>query len=387
MPHGLVVQVIMVKGNILQNMVEKAMKKGDNSKMIKGIKGQGFLSDFLSVTMDLVLKRPWFGFVVFFGIAIISSESESSCPANVKLNPDSMIRCKLKITELSIPATDIDLQPTDMAKIKVTINITVAGKSFIGGAMQITVVGEMLSSVTISTSPSGKLMMKVTLCKVVVKSCKTNLPSSMLPKIVNKFLDSTLGKVMPGVIKIQKKNGEMVPFECEPLPDDLPPCKEKMSAVYMPASALNAVLALVHPLFNTALTKVKGAAPTSDELKKILPGKHDCSVTFATEQEHLAINLKAGSCKTVELSSPSGDVTAAAKYTETIMEHHMPHCNGRCDVLEGLLSTVPGCGWSLDDGLKLDQTIFKADVTETDLGALCPKVGPEETGMEACWMK
>ncbi|KAG8131410.1 hypothetical protein E2320_009347 [Naja naja] len=174
--------------------------------------------------------------------------------------------------------------------------------------MTITVTTEVTMNCRISKTPDNKVTLKITECKVAVKSCKTNLPSSMLPKIVNKFLDSTLGKVMPGVlcpaadtivskqaeafeqmmakkpigpsgyisydvakkplahttylnidltVKIEKKNGEIIQSACDPLPDNLPPRKEEMSVVYLPASALNAVFMLTQPQLNTVLTKVK----------------------------------------------------------------------------------------------------------------------------------
>ncbi|NWX52753.1 BPIB6 protein, partial [Steatornis caripensis] len=37
-------------------------------------------------------------------------------------------------------------------------------------------------------------------CRVALVSVKTNLPSSMLPKVMSKFLDSTLQKVLPGLL-------------------------------------------------------------------------------------------------------------------------------------------------------------------------------------------
>ncbi|KAK1337391.1 hypothetical protein QTO34_002017 [Cnephaeus nilssonii] len=37
-------------------------------------------------------------------------------------------------------------------------------------------------------------------CEVILVSVKTNLPSKMMPNVVNKFLDSTLHKVLPGMM-------------------------------------------------------------------------------------------------------------------------------------------------------------------------------------------
>ncbi|XP_070600365.1 BPI fold-containing family B member 6-like [Erythrolamprus reginae] len=408
----------------------------------------------------LVLKRPWLGVLVFFCIAMVPSESGDTCIAKVKLPPETMMRMVqvsmiqgnilqnmvekamkngdnskmikgikgLKIQDLCIPNTDMELMPTDTMKLRILINITVSGKSFIGGNMQITVVAELQIYVQISVCPKGKVITKITGCKVIVISCKTNLPSSMLPKIVNKFLDSTLGKVMPGVlcpaadmiiekqmvafqimlgkkaigiigfivyevaekpdvqltfihisikITIQNKKGERKAFDYDQLPDKLPPSKDKMCAVYIPATAVSSVIDLMKPHLNTVVPKVKGAVPTSDQLKKLLPKaglpagkklkvkithtespkvtisssasslttsieasfvdakkgnqilsikmKHKCRITFAIKQEHLTISLKKGACRTVEVSSPAGDVTGASKYTESVMDSWVQH--------------------------------------------------------------
>ncbi|KAJ1076711.1 hypothetical protein K5549_010029 [Capra hircus] len=47
---------------------------------------------------------------------------------------------------------------------------------------------------------TGLPMFKSEGCEVILVSVKTNLPSNMLPKVVNKFLDSTLHKVLPGLM-------------------------------------------------------------------------------------------------------------------------------------------------------------------------------------------
>ncbi|KAK9404870.1 BPI fold-containing family B member 6-like [Crotalus adamanteus] len=269
------------------------MKNGDNSKMIKGIKG-------------------------------------------------------LKIENLEIPSISTGLKADDIIMTVVDVTITVFGKSLIDRQMTITMGGEINTIGKISSLPNGELVMKATDCKVAVKSCKTNLPSSMLPKIGNKCLDSTLGKVMPGVlcpaadlmmtklkesfykilgkkpignigyivyevaekpvvcatdvslilkIKIEKKNGEAIPFECDPLPDDLPTKEGKTASFFLPSSAIDALMILYQEHLKTLVTKVKGSVPTSDQLRKMLPGVHECSALVSIEQELLAISLKAGSCR------------------------------------------------------------------------------------------
>ncbi|KAL8179876.1 UNVERIFIED_CONTAM: hypothetical protein K2H54_073816 [Gekko kuhli] len=76
--------------------------------------------------------------------------------------------------------------------------------------MEITVSSNMTTTSRM-TVEKKKLHFAVTKCTVDLISCKTNLPSSMLPKIVNKFLNSTLGKVLPGMMcpAADKVVGEM----------------------------------------------------------------------------------------------------------------------------------------------------------------------------------
>ncbi|KAM3839340.1 BPI fold-containing family B member 6-like [Vipera latastei] len=412
--------------------------------------------------MDLALKMPWVGMLVFFCVATVPSESGDSCTSIMLLKPQTVLRMVqvtvtkgniladlilkamknkdnkkmikgikgLTVNELKIPDIEIIFSPPDIIKIKLELVISVAGKSFIGGNMVITVGVQIMMAAKISRLPNGELLFKVTDCKVVVKSCKTNLPSSMLPKIVNKFLDSTLAKVMPGVlcpatdmimekikasfktilgkkpiwnigfiqlkvsekpvvvsthisinlkIIVEKKNGEVIPFECDPLPDNLPAKEGKTVAFYLPASALHALMILYQPHLNTPLTKVKGSVPTSDHLKKMLPGaglpagkklkiqvthrehpliavsstgvsittrtevsfmdvkrgntlisfqmEHECSASIVIKREMMIFSLTAGSCRTREISSSAGDASAASKYLETVMEDAIPHMN------------------------------------------------------------
>nr|CAO79917.1 bactericidal/permeability-increasing protein-like 3 [Deinagkistrodon acutus] len=413
--------------------------------------------------MDLALKMPWVGVLVFFCAAMVPSESGDSCTANVILEPAIILRMiqmtiiqgniledmimkamktgdnnkmikgikGLAIKDLVIVHIIPTLKEKNIVIVNLFLIVTVAGKSFIGGYMTITVGGEMDMTGMISCLPNGELIMKVTECKVVVKSCKTNLPSSMLPKIVNKFLDSTLGKVMPGVlcpaadlmmeklkisfhtilakkpigsigyivykvaekpivytthislilkIQIEKKNGEPIQSECDPLPSDLPTKEGKSAAVFLPTQTVHTLMALYQEHLKTPVTKVKGSVPTSDQLKKMLPGAglpagkklkiqlthreyplvsvsstgntirtriqasfldvkrgnevfsilmvHECSAGISIKQELLVISLKVGSCRTIEITSSAGDVSAAKKYMETVMDAAIPHMNG-----------------------------------------------------------
>nr|XP_034977901.1 BPI fold-containing family B member 6-like [Zootoca vivipara] len=106
----------------------------------------------------------------------------------------------LKVTDIQPPELEMKLhEPADM-EMDLGSQITIAGKSFIGGTMEITVKSRMRTISCIEYDANKELKMKVKQCTVELISCKTNLPSSMLPKIVNKFLNSTLQKVLPGMM-------------------------------------------------------------------------------------------------------------------------------------------------------------------------------------------
>ncbi|KFZ59252.1 BPI fold-containing family B member 6, partial [Antrostomus carolinensis] len=73
----------------------------------------------------------------------------------------------LKVKDLRPPVISLALRPGSGLFMAVLIQMTIAGKRS---------------------------------CHVALVSVKTNLPSSMLPKVMSKFLDSTLQKVLPGLL-------------------------------------------------------------------------------------------------------------------------------------------------------------------------------------------
>ncbi|XP_053901913.1 BPI fold-containing family B member 6 [Malaclemys terrapin pileata] len=72
--------------------------------------------------------------------------------------------------------------------------------SFIGANMEITVVANMTAKNKLSQDDLGCPKFSVGDCQISLVSVKTNLPSSMLPEIVNKFLVTTLQKVLPDLL-------------------------------------------------------------------------------------------------------------------------------------------------------------------------------------------
>ncbi|CAI5778588.1 BPI fold-containing family B member 6 [Podarcis lilfordi] len=106
----------------------------------------------------------------------------------------------LKVKDIQPPVIEIRLQEPGNIEMSVGSQITIAGKSFIGGTMEITVKSNMTTVSCMEYDANKELRLKAKSCLVELISCKTNLPSSMLPKIVNKFLNSTLTKVLPGMM-------------------------------------------------------------------------------------------------------------------------------------------------------------------------------------------
>uniref|UniRef100_A0A7M4EKE2 BPI fold containing family B member 6 n=1 Tax=Crocodylus porosus TaxID=8502 RepID=A0A7M4EKE2_CROPO len=108
----------------------------------------------------------------------------------------------LKVKDLQPPEISLMFVPGMGLFMAVLTKITIAGKSFIGGNMEISLVANMTAKNKLSQDDSGSLKFSVENCQIAIVSVKTNLPSSMLPKVVNKFLDSTLQKVMPGLVSL-----------------------------------------------------------------------------------------------------------------------------------------------------------------------------------------
>ncbi|XP_025068004.1 BPI fold-containing family B member 6 isoform X2 [Alligator sinensis] len=106
----------------------------------------------------------------------------------------------LKVKDLQPPEISLTFVPGTGLFMAVLTKITIAGRSFIGGNMEISLVANMTAKNKLSQADSGSPKFSVENCQIAIVSVKTNLPSSMLPKMVNKFLDSTLQKVMPGML-------------------------------------------------------------------------------------------------------------------------------------------------------------------------------------------
>ncbi|XP_055281423.1 BPI fold-containing family B member 6 [Moschus berezovskii] len=107
----------------------------------------------------------------------------------------------LKVKDVLLPVITMSFMPGVGVFQCVSTGMTITGKSFMGGNMEIIVVLNITATNRLlQDEETGLPMFKSEGCEVILVSVKTNLPSNMLPKVVNKFLDSTLHKVLPDLM-------------------------------------------------------------------------------------------------------------------------------------------------------------------------------------------
>ncbi|XP_007193445.2 BPI fold-containing family B member 6 [Balaenoptera acutorostrata] len=107
----------------------------------------------------------------------------------------------LKVKDVQIPVITLSFLPGVGIFQCVSMGMTITGKSFMGGNMDIIVVLNITATNRfLQDEEMGLPMFKSEGCEVLLVSVTTNSVSSMLPKMVNKFLDSTLHKVLPGLM-------------------------------------------------------------------------------------------------------------------------------------------------------------------------------------------
>ncbi|XP_032150787.1 BPI fold-containing family B member 6 [Sapajus apella] len=107
----------------------------------------------------------------------------------------------LKVKDVQLPVITLNFVPGVGIFQCVSTGMTITGKSFMGGNMEIIVTLNITATNRfLWDEETGLPVFKSEGCEVILVNVKTNLPSNMLPKVVNKFLDSTLHKVLPGLM-------------------------------------------------------------------------------------------------------------------------------------------------------------------------------------------
>ncbi|XP_008833058.1 BPI fold-containing family B member 6 [Nannospalax galili] len=104
----------------------------------------------------------------------------------------------MKVKDVLVPVITLDFIPGVGIFQCVSTGMTITGKSFTGGNMEIIVVLNITATNRILQDEETSIpMFRSEGCEVILVSVKTNLPNN---KAINKFLDSTLRKVLPGLM-------------------------------------------------------------------------------------------------------------------------------------------------------------------------------------------
>ncbi|XP_052540179.1 BPI fold-containing family B member 6 [Tympanuchus pallidicinctus] len=106
----------------------------------------------------------------------------------------------LKVMELCAMEVALWLSPGVGVSMAVPVRMTLTGKSFIGGKMEIPMAANLSTSSRMVQDMQGCPQLSTRRCHVALIHSWANLPHRMLPLIMSKFLDSTLQKVLHGLL-------------------------------------------------------------------------------------------------------------------------------------------------------------------------------------------
>ncbi|XP_040837064.1 BPI fold-containing family B member 6 [Ochotona curzoniae] len=107
----------------------------------------------------------------------------------------------MKVKDVQLPVITLKFVPGVGISQCVSTGMTITGKSFMGGNMEIIIVLNITATNRLAWGEeTGLPVFSSEGCEITLVSVKTNLPSNMLPKMVKKFLDSTLHKVLPNLL-------------------------------------------------------------------------------------------------------------------------------------------------------------------------------------------
>ncbi|KAH0619350.1 hypothetical protein JD844_019395 [Phrynosoma platyrhinos] len=294
--------------------------------------------------MGMDLERSGMGLLLLLVCGWVALSEGASALFMMKLDPKTIEHSKLKVKDIRPPNVTVAYMPNMGTSLSVIVQITISGKSFIGGTMEITVVSNMTTQSQMKLDAAKNIKLEVKECDVQLISCKTNLPSSMLPKIVNKFLDSTLKKVMPNMmcpaaakvanameeeiniisrkhsiggrgeiqyviskipeitsesitvpldVVLHKKNGEKIeiPRRTE-IPSDLPVKKGGITEIIMSANVLDAFMELFKDDFRCDVSnaKIAGKLPRSKKVKAQLRLKEPATHSLGSKKSSMKVH-------------------------------------------------------------------------------------------------
>ncbi|XP_072205943.1 BPI fold-containing family B member 6 [Excalfactoria chinensis] len=106
----------------------------------------------------------------------------------------------LKVMELRATEVALWLSPTVGVSVAVPVRMTLTGKSFVGGKMEIPMAANLSASSRMVQDMQGYPQLSARRCHVALLHSWANLPHRMLPLIMSKFLDSTLRRALHGLL-------------------------------------------------------------------------------------------------------------------------------------------------------------------------------------------
>ncbi|NXA56219.1 BPIB6 protein, partial [Nothocercus julius] len=102
--------------------------------------------------------------------------------------------------DIQPPVITLGLCPGTGLFMAVLVRMTITGKGFMGGNMEIKVAANLTAQGRLAQDALGTPRFSSENCHIALISVKTNLPSKLLPKALGKFLDRILQKVLPTLL-------------------------------------------------------------------------------------------------------------------------------------------------------------------------------------------
>ncbi|CAM9555004.1 unnamed protein product [Bubo scandiacus] len=200
------VSTALNESDVLQKMAEEAAKKTPNAKPIKGISG-------------------------------------------------------LKVKDLHPPVISLMLLPGSGVFMAVLVQMTITGRStFIGRNMEIALAANLTAGSWLQQDAAGIPSFSARNCHIALVSIKTDLPSSMLPKVMSNFLDKTLQKVLPGLLcpavdaVLNLVNAKFTTMTYQLSLASLPPKRAGATQLILSANFLSAELAVLQESFHLEMS-------------------------------------------------------------------------------------------------------------------------------------
>nr|XP_033770450.1 BPI fold-containing family B member 6-like isoform X2 [Geotrypetes seraphini]XP_033770451.1 BPI fold-containing family B member 6-like isoform X2 [Geotrypetes seraphini]XP_033770452.1 BPI fold-containing family B member 6-like isoform X2 [Geotrypetes seraphini]XP_033770453.1 BPI fold-containing family B member 6-like isoform X2 [Geotrypetes seraphini]XP_033770454.1 BPI fold-containing family B member 6-like isoform X2 [Geotrypetes seraphini] len=107
---------------------------------------------------------------------------------------------QMKLLNLEFVEISLKLVPDVGTNMTVTTKIEVGGKSILGGNMDIKMEVNIITATRLTQGENNCPKFVCEACQTQLLKVKANVPSGVLPGVINKFLDKTLHKLLPTML-------------------------------------------------------------------------------------------------------------------------------------------------------------------------------------------